>query len=300
MTATARTSWAATLRTIVLMSALMGLMAIVGSLLGAFLFGGNAYGGMVVFLVLAAAMNFIAYFFGERIAIASYRGKYVQPHEAPRLHRIVDQVCAKANLPKPKVAVIPLDVPNAFAVGRGPTKATVAATRGILNLLDDDELEGVMAHELAHVSNRDSLVMTVAATVAAAITFPFRMLFWGALFGGNDESQGNIVAVLLVGVLAGLAAMLIQLAISRSREYGADHTGAGISGKPYALASALGKLEDANYRHPMHTGNPSTAHLFIVNPFRGSAIFALFSTHPPVKARIARLEKLAQERGTWR
>lgn len=299
MTSTARHSWGATLRTILLMSALMGLFAIVGTLLGAMFFG-NGAGGLVFFLILAGVMNFVSYFWSDKIVLWSYKAKVVEPHEAPRLHRIVDTVCAKAGMPKPRVAVLPLDVPNAFATGRNPEHAVVAATRGILNLLDDDELEAVMAHEMGHVQNRDVLVGSIAATVAAAITFPFRMLFWGALFGGDDEGNGNIVALLLVGVLAGLAAMLIQLAISRSREYGADRTGAATSGKPFALASALGKLHDENYRHPLHQGNPSTAHLFIVNPFRGSVIFRLFSTHPPVEERIKRLEQIAQEQGSFR
>jgi heat shock protein HtpX len=299
MSSTPARSWRATLRTIVLMSALMGLFAVIGTLLGAMLFG-TAMGGLVMFLVLAGVLNFVSYFWSDKIVLWSYKAKVVEPHEAPRLHAIVDRVVAKSGMPKPRVAVMPMDAPNAFATGRNPQNAVVAATRGILNLLDDDELEAVMAHEMGHVQNRDVLVGSVAATVAAAITFPFRWLFWGALFGGNDENPGGIVGLLVVGVLAGLAAMLIQLAISRSREYGADHTGATISGKPYALASALGKLHDSNYRHPMHQGNPSHAHMFIVNPFSGSAIFKLFSTHPPVEQRIARLEKLAQEQGMFR
>lgn len=299
MAPTSATSWGARLRTIVLMSALMGLFAVIGTFLGYYFFG-SAGAGLVLFLALAGVMNFISYFWSDKIVLWSYRAKVVQPHEAPRLHRIVDSVCAKAGLPKPRVAVIPMDVPNAFATGRNPQHAVIAATRGIMNLLDDDELEGVMAHEMGHVQNRDILVSSVAATIAAAITFPFRWLFWGALFGGGgNRNSGNIVVLLVVGVLAAIAAMLIQLAISRSREYGADHTGAVISGKPFALASALGKLQDANYRHPMHHANPSSAHLFIVNPFRGSAVFKLFSTHPPVEQRIARLERLAQKTGRF-
>lgn len=299
MASTSATSWGARLRTILLMSALMGLFAVIGTLLGG-MFLGSAYGGLVFFLLLAGVLNFVSYFWSDRIVLWSYRAKVVGPQEAPRLHRVVDIVCQKAGLPKPRVAVIPLDVPNAFATGRNPQHAVVAATRGILNLLDDDELEGVMAHEMGHVKNRDILVGSVAATIAAAITFPFRWLFWGAMFGGRGRDSGNIVALLVVGVLAAIAAMLIQMAISRSREYGADHTGAVVSGKPFALASALGKLHDANYRHPMHAGSPASAHLFIVNPFRGSSLFALFSTHPPVQKRIARLERLAQEQGAFR
>jgi heat shock protein HtpX len=300
MSSSNATSWRATLRTIVLMSALMGLFAIIGSLLGAYFFG-SAYGGLAGFLVLAGVLNFVSYFFSDRIVLWSYKAKLVSPTEAPRLHRIVDTVCAKSGLPKPRVAVLPMDIPNAFATGRNPQHAVVAATRGILNLLDDDELEAVMSHEMGHVSNRDVLVGSVAATIAAAITFPFRWLFWGAMFGGGrDRDSGNIVALLVVGVLAALAAALIQMAISRSREYGADHTGALVSGKPLALASALAKLHNENYRHPLRTGNPATAHLFIVNPFRGSSVFALFSTHPPVQKRIARLEQLAMEQGLMR
>ncbi|HEV8361242.1 MAG TPA: zinc metalloprotease HtpX [Candidatus Thermoplasmatota archaeon] len=300
MATSSATSWRATLRTMLLMAGLMGLFAVIGTLLGG-LFFGSAMGGLVIFLVLAGVLNFISYFWSDKIVLWSYRAKLVTPAEAPRLHRIVDTVCANAGLPKPRVAVLPIDVPNAFATGRNPQHAVVAATRGILNLLDDDELEAVMSHEMGHVRNRDVLVGSVAATIAAAITFPFRWLFWGALFGGGDNrNSNNIVALLVVGVLAAIAAMLVQMAISRSREYGADHTGAMISRKPFALASALGKLQNSNYRHPMHQGNPAHAHLFIVNPFRGSTVFALFSTHPPVERRIARLEQLAQEQGIFR
>lgn len=294
-----RSAMVGTLRTFVLFLALAGLFMVIGTVVGEFLLG-SAAAGMAIFLVLAALMNLVSYLWSDKIVLWSYRAKVVQPHEAPRLHRVVDKVCAASGLPKPKVAVIPSDTPNAFATGRSPQKAVVAATRGILNLLDDDELEGVMAHEIGHVKNRDILVSSIAATIAMAIAFPVRWIFWGTMFGGGGRDRNNLVLVLLVGILAALAATLIRLAISRSREYKADHTGALVSRKPYALASALGKLQDANYRHPMHHGNPAAASLFIVNPFGGSHLIALFSTHPPVKARIARLERLAQEQGLLR
>jgi heat shock protein HtpX len=289
---------AGTLRVLALFLVLAALFGVIGTLLGQFVFG-SATGGALVFLVLAGLMNLVSYFWSDKIVLWSYRAKLVRDTEAPRLHRIVDTVCAKANLPKPRVAIIPTDTPNAFATGRNPHHAVVAATRGILNLLDDDELEAVMSHEMGHVTNRDVLVSSVAATMAMAIAFPVRMLFWGALYGGNRRDSGNIVLVIVVGALAALAATLIRLAISRSRELKADATGAVLSGKPYALASALGKLQDANYRHPMHHGSPAAASLFIVNPFRGGALLGLFSTHPPVAKRIARLEQLAQDHGMF-
>jgi heat shock protein HtpX len=290
---------AGTFRTFALFLGLALIFSIVGTVLGS-LFFGSEIAGFVIFLLLAAVMNLVSYFWSDKIVLWSYRAKPVSELEAPRLHRIVDIVCQKSQMPKPKIAVIPSDTPNAFATGRNPQKAVVAATRGIMNLLDDDELEAVMSHEMGHVKNRDMLVSSMAATIAMAISFPVRWLFWGALFGGGRRDQGNIIAALVVGMLAALAAMLIRLAISRSREYKADETGAIISGKPFALASALGKLQDANYRHPMHHGSPAASSLFIVNPFQGSAMLHLFSTHPRVEKRIARLEQIAQQRGMFR
>jgi heat shock protein HtpX len=288
-----------TLRTFVLFLALAGLFMVIGTVIGEYFFG-SARGGLLIFLVLALAMNAVSFLWSDKIVLWSYRAKAVEPHEAPRLHRIVDTVCAKAGLPKPRVAVIPSDTPNAFATGRNKDHAVVAATRGILNLLDDDELEAVMSHELGHVKNRDVLVGSIAATIAMAIAFPVRWIFWGAMFGGGNRDRDNIVVVLLVGILAALAATLIRLAISRSREYGADRTGAEISGKPFALASALAKLHQENYRHPMGFGNPAASSLFIVNPFSGSALVTLMSTHPPVQKRIQRLEAQAQQMGAMR
>lgn len=291
---------AGTLRVFALFLALAALFGVIGTLLGALVFG-SAAGGAIVFLVLALLMNVVSYAWSDKIVLWSYRAKVVDEAQAPRLHRIVDIACQKAGLPKPRVAIIPSDTPNAFATGRNPRHAVVAATRGILNLLDDDELEAVMSHEVGHVSNRDVLVSSIAATMAMAIAFPVRMLFYGALWGGGGRRDGgNILVALAVGALAALAATLIRLAISRSREYKADATGAVNSGKPFALASALGKLQDANYRHPMHHGSPAAASLFIVNPFSGGAMMSLFSTHPPVERRIARLEKLAQDHGMFR
>ncbi|MCA1812704.1 MAG: zinc metalloprotease HtpX, partial [Halobacteriales archaeon] len=265
-----------TLRTFALFVALAFLFMVIGTVLGEFVLG-TAAGGALIFLVLALVMNFVSYFWSDKIVLWSYRAKVISPAEAPRLHAIVDRVCANAQLPKPRVAVIPTDTPNAFATGRNQDHAVVAATRGILNLLDDDELEAVLSHEMAHVKNRDVLVGSVAATIAMAIAFPVRWLFWGTMFGGGRRDSGNILVVLAVGVLAAMAAFLIRMAISRSREYGADRTGAEICRKPYALASALQKLDAMNRRIPMQVGNPATSSLFIVNPFRGQSLVSLFS-----------------------
>jgi heat shock protein HtpX len=288
-----------TLRTFALFLALAFLFMLIGTILGEFVLG-SAVGGAVIFLVLALLMNFVSYFWSDKIVLWSYRAKTVSPDEAPRLHAVVDKVCANAQLPKPRVAVVPTDTPNAFATGRNKEHAVVAATRGILNLLDDDELEAVLSHEMGHVKNRDVLVGSVAATIAMAIAFPVRWLFWGTLYGGGRRDSGNILVALAVGALAAMAAFLIRMAISRSREYGADRTGAEISRKPYALASALQKLDHMNRRIPMQMGNPATSSLFIVNPFRGASLVALFSTHPPTAQRVARLERQAQELGVMR
>jgi len=249
---------------------------------------------MVVALVLAGIMNFASYWFSDRIVLAMYRGREVSPADAPRFHAIVDGLVARADLPKPKLYLLPGDSPNAFATGRNPQHAAVAATEGILKLMTDDELEGVIAHELAHVRNRDILISSVAATIAGAITFLAHMARWGAIFGGyggreNERGgSGNIFVVLATAILAPIAAVVIQLAISRSREYGADATGARIAGSPYGLARALEKLDAYSKRIPM-AASPATAHMFIVAPFTGSALMNLFSTHPPIAERVRRL-----------
>jgi heat shock protein HtpX len=249
--------------------------------------------GMLIALVLAAVMNFISYFFSDKIALAMYRAQPVSREDLPRVYNIVERLSQKVGLPMPKVYVIPNDSPNAFATGRNPNHASVAVTQGILGLLNDEELEGVLAHELGHVRNRDILISSVAATIAGAITYLASMARWGMIFGGyggdRDNRRGGAVPALLMMFLAPLAASLIQLAVSRSREYSADDTGAHWTGNPYALASALAKIDAYSRRMPL-VATPSTAHLFIIAPFLGGISFGnLFSTHPPTAKRIERL-----------
>jgi heat shock protein HtpX len=257
---------------------------------------GRAFGGqngMLMALIFAAIMNFVAYFFSDKIALAAYRAQPITREELPRVYNIVERLSQKVGLPTPKVYLIPTDSPNAFATGRNPNHASVAVTQGILNLLNDDELEGVIAHELGHVRNRDILISSIAATLAGAITFLANIAKWGMIFGGygrdrEDRGGGGIAALIMI-FLAPFAAMLIQLAVSRSREYGADDTGAHWTGNPYALASALAKIEAYSRRLPL-VATPSTAHLFIIQPFLGGFSFGnLFSTHPPTAKRIERL-----------
>lgn len=255
-----------------------------------FLFVGSLIGGqrgMIMAFGLAVVMNFVSYFFSDKIAIMSSGAQPVTREELPRLYQIVERLCAKTGLPMPKLYVIPTQSPNAFATGRNPQHASVAVTAGILDILTDDELEGVLAHELGHVRNRDILISSVAATLAGAITMLARMAFW---FGGSrdDDNRGGGIVGLAMLILAPIAAMLIQLAVSRSREYGADETGAHFTGNPYALASALQKLEQWSQKVPM-AASPATAHLYIIQPLLGMNVGSLFSTHPPTSERIARL-----------
>ena len=257
---------------------------------------GRAFGGqrgMLVALVFAGVMNFVSYFFSDKIALATYRAQPISRDDLPRVYNIVERLSQKVGLPMPKVYLIPNDSPNAFATGRNPNHASVAVTQGILGLLNDDELEGVIAHELGHVRNRDILISSIAATLAGAITYLGHIARWGMIFGcyggDRDERRGGGIAALLMIFLAPLAAMLIQLAVSRSREYGADDTGAHWTGNPYALASALAKIDAYAQQRPL-VASPSTAHLFIIKPFLGGMNFAnLFSTHPPTAKRIERL-----------
>src|SRR6202142_206253 len=257
---------------------------------------GRAFGGqngMLIALAFAAVMNFVSYFFSDKIALATYRAQPVSREDLPRVYNIVERLSQKVGLPMPKVYVIPSDSPNAFATGRNPAHASVAVTQGILNLLTDEELEGVLAHELGHVRNRDILISSVAATVAGAITMLASMGRWAMIFGGmsrddRDRGGGGGIGALLMLILAPIAASLIQLAVSRSREYQADETGAHFTGNPYALASALAKLDAYSKRVPM-AGTPSTAHLFIIQPLLGMNFSSLFSTHPPTAKRIERL-----------
>ena len=260
------------------------------------MFAGRAFGGqrgMLMALVFAGVMNFVSYFFSDKIALAMYRAQPVTREQLPRAYQAVERLTQKIGIPMPKIYVIPTDSPNAFATGRNPRHASVAVTEGILNLLNDEELEGVLAHELGHVNNRDILISSVAATLAGAITYLAQVAKWGMIFGGfggrNDRDRGGGLAGLLMIFLAPLAAMLIQLAVSRSREYQADATGAHFTGNPYALASALAKLDAYSRRVPMQA-TPSTAHLFIIQPLLGGMSFGnLFSTHPPIAKRIERL-----------
>ena len=250
--------------------------------------------GMVLAFVLSVVFNFGTYFFSDKLALRMYNAQPVTREQLPRAYAAVERLTAKQGLPMPKIYVLPTDSPNAFATGRNPQHASVAVTRGILDLLDDEELEGVLAHELGHVKNRDILTSSIAATLAGAITMVARMGFWASMFGGGgggrdrDRGGGGLGALFMI-ILAPIAASLIQLAISRSREYEADATGAAVTGNPYALARALQKLDGYSKRIPMQA-SPSTAHLFIVAPLLGSGGFAnLFSTHPPMKERIQRL-----------
>ena len=273
-------------KTALLLGLLTGLILLVGGSLG-------GRQGMMIALVLAAVMNFASYWFSDKIVLAMYRGREVSEAEAPRYHAIVDRLIGRAGLPKPKLYLLPGDSPNAFATGRNPSHAAVAVTEGILSLMSDEELEGVIAHELAHVKNRDILIASVAATIAGAITFLAHMAKWGAIFGGyggrsDNDRGGNVFVLLMTAILAPIAALVIQMAISRSREYGADATGAQIAGQPYGLARALEKLDAYSKRLPM-AANPATAHMFIVAPFTGQAFMRLFSTHPPIAERIRRL-----------
>jgi heat shock protein HtpX len=254
-------------------------------------FGGR--NGMVIAFVLSVVFNFATYFFSDKLALSMYRAQPITREELPRAYSVVERLAAKQGLPMPKIYVIPSESPNAFATGRNPKHASVAVTRGILDLLDDEELEGVLAHELGHVKNRDILTSSIAATLAGAITMVARMGYWASLFGGSggrdDRNRGGGLSGLFMIILAPLAATLIQLAISRSREYEADATGVKETGNPYALARALQKLDSFSRRIPMEA-SPTTAHLFIVAPLLGSGgIGNLFSTHPPIKERIRRL-----------
>jgi len=277
-----------TLKTTFLLTALTLLLLFFGKALG-----GNS--GMMFALVMAGVMNFVSYRFSDKIVLKMYGAKEVTEGDAPRLYGITRQLAVKAMLPIPKVYIIPGMSPNAFATGRNPQHAAVAATEGILKMLNDEELEGVMAHELAHVGNRDILISSIVATIAGAISYLAHMAQWAAMFGSsrNDERGGNPIALIAMMIIAPLAAMIIQMAISRSREYGADEGGARITGNPLSLANALRKLEYGNKRIPMAVPSEATAHMFIVSPLSGGSFLKLFSTHPPIEERIKRLEAMA-------
>lgn len=280
------------LRTTLLLAVLTALIIFIGRL-----FGGSQ--GMIIAFVLAVVMNLGSYWFSDKIVLAMYRAQPLDEQQAPEIYRIVRELASQANIPMPRVYLIPQDTPNAFATGRNPQHAVVAVTEGLWRLLTPDEIRGVLAHELGHVKNRDILISSIAATLAGVVMILANMARWAAIFGGfrgsdEDEGGGGIIGLLVTAILAPIAAMLIQMAISRSREYLADETGAKLSHSPESLASALEKLARASQRLPMQDARPETAHMFIVNPLSGKNLVNLFSTHPPIEERIRRLRSMRQ------
>ncbi|MFZ5633991.1 MAG: zinc metalloprotease HtpX [Bacillota bacterium] len=277
-----------TLKVWLLMGGLTILLVLMGNAI-------NGQSGALVFFLIAMAMNFIGYFYSDKIAIKMTGSYPVSEAEAPELYEIVRRLSQRAGIPMPRLYVTPSDQPNAFATGRNPANSAVAVTEGIMRLLNRSEVEGVLAHELAHIKNRDVLVGTIAAALAGAISMMAHVVQWGAIFGmgrGDDEEGGGgLVGALLMAIIFPIAAMIIQLAISRSREYGADATGARIAGSSAGLANALLKLESAAHRIPMQV-NPATSHMFIVNPLSGASMARLFSTHPPIQERVERLRRM--------
>ena len=281
------------LKTGILLSLLTVLLVFIGQLIG------GTQGAMMAF-VIALLINLLSYWFSDKIVLAMYRAKPLSESEAPQVYRVVREIASRQQMPMPKVYWVETQTPNAFATGRSPQHAAVAVTSGLLELMSEEELKGVLAHELSHVKNRDTLVMTVAAALAGAIMMLARMAQWSLWLGRgrsrDEENRGaavlQLVAMVLIAILAPLAAMLIQLAISRTREYGADETGAHLAGTPYGLASALEKLQRATKEYPLPNANPATAHLWIVNPLSAGAIASLFSTHPPIEERVRRLRTM--------
>src|SRR5580765_6016749 len=274
-----------TLKTAFFLGLLSALIVAIGGALG-------GRGGLLIAFAIAAGMNFFSYWFSDKLVLAAHRAQPVSREQAPQLYEILDRLTARAGIPMPRVYMLPEEAPNAFATGRNPQHAAVAVTQGIMRLLSRDELEGVLAHELAHVRNRDILISSVAATMASAVMVIANMARWSAIFGlgGRDDREGaNPIVLLATAILAPFAAMLIQLAISRSREYQADQSGAEMTHNPYGLAGALEKLDGYNKRIPMATAAPTSNHLFIVKPLSGEALAGLFSTHPPIRERIHRL-----------
>ena len=289
-----------TLRTTILLAVLTALLIWIGDMLG-------GRQGAIIALLLAGGMNFFSYWYSDKIVIKMYGGQEASPQSDPELYGLVQDLAQRAGLPMPKVYVLPQDTPNAFATGRNPEHAAVAVTDGIRRILNKRELAGVLGHELSHVKNRDILVSTIAATLAGAISYLAYMAQWAAIFGGgrdrDGEGGGNIFGLLFMIIVAPLAAMLVQMAVSRSREYGADEGGAQVTGDPLALASALRKLHMGAQNIPLHVNDATanaTAHMFIVNPLTGHGLASLFSTHPPMEERIARLEAMAGKMGLAR
>ena len=274
------------IKTVLLLAGLTVFLIFMGRILG-------GRQGMYIAFILAVGMNFFSYWFSDKIVLKMYRAQEVSPADAPQMHQIVEELAREAGIPKPRVYIIPDESPNAFATGRNPEHAAVAATEGILRLLTPAELKGVLAHEMGHVRNRDILISTIAATLAGAIMILADMAKWGAILGfGRDDDEGpGILGIIVMSIIAPIAAMLIQMAISRSREYLADETGAHLAHNPESLARALEKLTLGAQRVPMDA-SPATAHMFIVNPLTGSSLMNLFSTHPPLEERIARLRAM--------
>ena len=275
-----------TAKTTLLLATLTAFFVVIGGALG-------GSGGMVIALLFATAINMAAWWFSDKMALKMSGAREVTPEEAPELHRLVETLARRAGIPKPRVHLIDSPTPNAFATGRSPSHGAVAATTGLLQMLNRDEIAGVMAHEIAHIKNRDTLISSIAATFAGAISMIADMAFWSAIFGGGDEEEGGSAGGFLMLFLAPIAALIIQLAISRSREFVADAEGARILGDPKPLADALRKLEAEVRQQPMQV-SPATSHLYIVNPVFGG-LASLFSTHPPTEKRIAKLEELRRE-----
>ena len=276
------------LKTAVLLAVLTAMLVVIGGAIG-------GQQGMVFAFIVTVIINFGSYWFSDKMVLKMYGAQPIEESQAPRLYAIVRRLAMKAGIPVPRVYLIPTDTPNAFATGRNPQHAAIAVTEGIMRVLDEDELEGVLAHELSHVTNRDILISTIAATLAGAITMLAHMAQWGVMFGGarrdDDEGGSNPIAMIALAILAPIAAMLVQLAVSRAREFQADATGARLAGRPWPLAKALEKLEVASKVEPMNA-SPATAHMFIVNPLSGQTLDRLFSTHPPIEERIARLRAM--------
>jgi heat shock protein HtpX len=276
------------LKTGLLLAVLTAMLVLAGGAIG-------GQRGMLVAFFIALAMNFFSYWFSDKIVLSMYRAQRVEEAQAPGLYAMVHRLATKAGIPMPKLYIIPTDTPNAFATGRNPQHAAVAVTEGIMRVLDDEELEGVLAHELSHVTNRDVLISTIAATLAGAITYLAHMAQWAAFFGGrsqdDEEGGGNPIVMMLFAILAPLAALLVQMAVSRAREFQAVASGARLAGRPWPLAKALEKLEVASHMRPM-PANAATAHLFIVNPLTGQSLARLFSTHPSTEERVARLRSM--------
>lgn len=281
------------IKTAMLLALLSGIIIVLGGAMG-----GKT--GIMIALILALVMNVGSYWYSDKIVLSMYGAQEVAPQDAPMLHAMVEELAARADIPKPRVCVIPEDAPNAFATGRDPAHGVVAVTHGIMRILSPEELKGVLAHEIGHIANRDILVQTVAGVLASVIVSIANMMQWAAIFGfgrSDDEEGGTspLVAIMMA-IVAPIAASLIQFAISRSREYLADETGASLSGNPLYLAGALAKLQAWSQKVPMQHGSQATAHMFIVNPFSGASMASLFSTHPPMEERIARLQAMAARR----